>query len=116
MKRLLGGIVVILALAVAGGPSGPPLAPAQSKSKDSTQKEKPKDSGGKKKVAGATTFEIYKDAADEYRFRLRDGDGALLCISGKGYEKKADCQKVIDAIKADAAKAKVEDNSDKKSK
>ncbi len=51
-------------------------------------------------------FEIYKDTAGEYRFRLKDGD-TLLCSSGKGYEKKADCQKIVDAIKAGAGKAKV---------
>ena len=41
--------------------------------------------------------------------RLKDGDGTLLATSGKGYKTKADCQKVIDTIKRDAGKAKVED-------
>lgn len=104
MKRLFGGLIVALALTLASGSTSPSMA--QTKSKDSP----------KKKSATTATFEIYKDATDDFRFRLRDGDGHLLAISGKGYEKKEDCQKVIDSIKDHAAKAKVEDNSDKSEK
>ena len=39
------------------------------------------------------------------------GIAAILAIASKGYETKADCQKVIDAIKRDAAKAKVNDQA-----
>jgi uncharacterized protein YegP (UPF0339 family) len=73
----------------------------------SAQKDK-----DKKADAGAV-FELYKDQGDKFRFRLKDGDGDLLAISGKGYETKADCQKIIDAIKSQAAKAKVEDDTKK---
>ena len=59
----------------------------------------------------AATFELYKDKAGEYRFRLTDHEGVVLAISGKGYEKKADAQKAIDTIKSAAAKAKVDDQS-----
>ena len=52
-----------------------------------------------------------KDKGGEYRFRLKDADGTLLATSGKGYDKKADCQKVIDTIKQTAAKAKVEEDT-----
>jgi len=54
---------------------------------------------------------VYKDRGGEFRFRLKDADGTLLAIAGKGYDKKADCQAAIDAIKKDAAKAKVEDQT-----
>jgi uncharacterized protein YegP (UPF0339 family) len=70
-------------------------------------KDKAKDKG--KEAAAAAVFELYKDSADEFCFRLKDGDGVLLATSGKGYKTKADCQKVIDTIKRDAGKAKVED-------
>ena len=70
------------------------------------QKDKDKDKG--KDAAGAV-FEVYKDKGDEFRFRLNDGEGTTLAISGKGYKTKAECLKVIEEIKKDAAKAKVEE-------
>jgi uncharacterized protein YegP (UPF0339 family) len=69
------------------------------------QKDKDKD---KAKDAGAV-FEVYKDKGDEFRFRLNDGDGTLLANSGKGYKTKAECLKVVETIKKEAAKAKVEE-------
>jgi uncharacterized protein YegP (UPF0339 family) len=85
-----------LALVVAVATAGLHIAAAQEK----------KDKG---KAAGAAVFELYKDSADEFRFRLKDDEGILLATSGKGYKTKSDCQKVIDTIKRDAGKAKVED-------
>jgi uncharacterized protein YegP (UPF0339 family) len=67
------------------------------------------DKKDKDKAAATAVFELYKDSGDEYRFRLKDGEGTILATSGKGYKTKADCQKVIDAVKAVAAKAKVEE-------
>jgi hypothetical protein len=107
---------VILGLAVAGLLAlavDPYSATAQQKDKSkpsatAQQKDKSKPTAT---AAGAATFEMYKDTAGEFRFRLRDSEGALLATSGKGYKSKADCQKVIDAIKRDAAKAKVDDQS-----
>ena len=99
MNRVIRALAIPLVLAAAFGVAGLHLAGAQDK------KDKPK--------AAATTavFEVYKDRGGEFRFRLKDADGNLLAISGKGYDKKADCQAVIDAIKKDAAKAKVEDQT-----
>jgi uncharacterized protein YegP (UPF0339 family) len=70
------------------------------------QKDKDKDKG--KDAAGAV-FEVYKDKGDEFRFRLNDSEGTVLAISGKGYKTKAECIKVVETIKKDAAKAKVEE-------
>src|ERR1700752_848633 len=61
----------------------------------------------------AATFEMYKDKSDEFRFRLKDADDELLASSGKGYKTKAECQKVIDAIKKNATTEKVDDKSGK---
>ena len=63
------------------------------------------------KAVATATFELYADSAKEFRFRLRDGDGALLATSGKGYKTKAECQKVIEAIRRDAARAKLDDQT-----
>jgi uncharacterized protein YegP (UPF0339 family) len=99
MNRVIRALAVPLVLAATLAVAGPHLADAQDK------KDKPK--------ATATTavFEVYKDRGGEFRFRLKDADGNLLAVAGKGYDKKADCQAVIDAIKKEAAKAKVEDEA-----
>src|SRR5262245_4170031 len=99
MRTITRGLVSALILVGILGLVAPHVADAQDK-KD------------KAKAAAPTTsavFEVYKDRAGEFRFRLKDGDGQLLAVSSKGYDKREDLQTVIDAIKKDASKAKVED-------
>jgi uncharacterized protein len=98
MRSIRNGLVVLVLVGVTSIVSWNAVDARSQKDKD-------------KAVQAATVFELYKDRSGEFRFRLKDADGNLLAISGKGYEKKADCQKVIDAIKRDAAKAKVEDQA-----
>lgn len=95
--QLLASLVVFAVLAGACGLSFP-----------EAHAQKDKDKG---KSEAATVFELYKDNAGEFRFRLKDGEGSLLASSGKGYRDKADCQKVIDTIKKEAARAKVDDQT-----
>jgi uncharacterized protein YegP (UPF0339 family) len=102
MKLLRRSLVLVLILAVLGLLTLD-LTPAQAQ-KDKKDK---KDS----KPAATAVFEIYKDTGGKFRFRLKDEEGTQLAMSPKGYDTKADCQKVIDAIKKDAAKAKVEDTT-----
>ncbi len=59
------------------------------------------------------TFEIYKDKQEEFRWRLKASNGAVIATSGQGYKAKADCQHGIDLVKEGAAKAKVEDTTAK---
>jgi uncharacterized protein YegP (UPF0339 family) len=94
---------------VFAGAAGLDPAGAQTKKDTKTKDSKvqPKD----KVTTSGATFEMYKDKSGEYRFRLRDGDGGLLAISGKGYEAKSDCQRVIDAIRQSAARAKIDDQA-----
>jgi len=54
-------------------------------------------------------FEMYKDKAGDYRFRLKDDEGVLLAIAGTGHRTRAGCQLVIDAIKRAAARARLVD-------
>lgn len=42
------------------------------------------------------TFEIYKDKAEDYRWRLKAGNGAVLATPGQGYKKLADCKKGVE--------------------
>jgi uncharacterized protein YegP (UPF0339 family) len=94
MKTVFRGLAIVLVLAVTLAVAGPHPAGAQDK---------------KGKAATGAVFELYKDSGGEFRFRLKDAEGALMATSGKGYKTKADCQKVIDAVKRDAAKARVEE-------
>src|SRR5262249_21614442 len=101
MQKIVRCLVLPLALATAVGAAGLASSIAQEK------KDK------KAEAAATAVFEVYKDSADEFRFRLKDDEGVLLAASGKGYKTKAECQKVIDAIKSTAAKAKVMEVTEK---
>ena len=95
-------LALTLALAGAIGAAGEHFAAAQEK------KAKDKD------ARGVATFELYKDAGNKYRFRLKDAGGVTLAIAPHGYESRADCQKVVEAIRTTAGRAKVTEASTKK--
>ena len=64
-----------------------------------------------KKEKGQLTFEIYKDAKDEFRWRLKAANGAIIGTGGQGYKAKADCEHGVELIMKGAAKAKVKDTT-----
>src|SRR5262245_59356342 len=101
MKKVVRNPILLLVLAGLIGTGGLSFAVAQQKDKDKA----------KDKAAAGAIFELYKDNAGEFRFRFKDDEGTLLATSGKGYKTKADCQKVIDTIKKEAAKAKIDDQA-----
>ncbi|MBX7105901.1 MAG: DUF1508 domain-containing protein, partial [Gemmataceae bacterium] len=112
MKKLFSGTAFAFLLALTAL-SASPATMAQTKGK--TDPPKKVEKAEKAKVTAGISVEVYKDSAGEYRFRIKDGD-TLLATSGKGYEKKADCQAVIDNLKANFGKAKIEDKSAEKAK
>ena len=62
-------------------------------------------------VAGFETqtnpkFEVYKDKAGEFRFRLKARNGEIIAV-GEGYKSKAGCLNGIDSIKRNAPDAEV---------
>jgi uncharacterized protein YegP (UPF0339 family) len=61
------------------------------------------------KLAGER-FEIFKDAAGKFRFRLRAQNGEIIAES-QGYESKEGCQKGIASVKENASKAEIKDNT-----
>jgi uncharacterized protein YegP (UPF0339 family) len=103
MCKLVRSLLLPLAVAAAIGTVALDQAAGQDK----------KDKKTTASAAPAAVFELYKDRQDEYRFRLKDGD-VLLAISGKGYKTKADCMRVIDAIRSSSARAKLEEITAKK--
>ncbi|MCB9603884.1 MAG: YegP family protein [Sandaracinus sp.] len=58
----------------------------------------------------AAKFEVYKDKAGEFRFRLKAGNGEIIA-SSEGYTTKASCLKGIESVKANAAGAVVDDKA-----
>jgi len=55
-----------------------------------------------------TKFEIYKDAADKFRFRLKAPNREIIAV-GEAYESKGGCKNGIESIKKNAPKATVID-------
>jgi uncharacterized protein YegP (UPF0339 family) len=44
-------------------------------------------------------FEVYQDAAKEYRWRLKAGNGEILATAGQGYKAKADAEHGVERIR-----------------
>ena len=55
------------------------------------------------------TFEVYKDKAGEFRWRLKAGNGQNIASSGEGYAEKRSCMAAIDSVKRNAPTAKIEE-------
>ena len=69
-------------------------------------------------VAGFETqtnpkFEVYKDKAGEFRFRLKARNGEIIAV-GEGYKAKASCLNGIDSIRRNAPEAPVVKEEPKK--
>lgn len=47
-------------------------------------------------------FEIYTDKKDEFRFRLKAGNGEII-LASEGYKAKASCKKGIESVRKNAA-------------
>jgi uncharacterized protein YegP (UPF0339 family) len=60
------------------------------------------------KEPGGATYEVYKDAAGEWRWRLRAANHRIIADSGDGYNKRQDCLHAIALVK-DSKDAPVEE-------
>ena len=47
-------------------------------------------------------YQVYKDTAGQYRWRLVAANGRRLADSGEGYQNKADCLAAINLVKGSA--------------
>ena len=59
----------------------------------------------------AAKFEIYKDKAGEFRWRLTHTNGQIIAHSGQGYKAKEDVVKGISSLKENVPNAIVEDKN-----
>lgn len=54
------------------------------------------------------TFEVFRDSAGEWRWRLVAGNGKTIADSGEGYQSKQGVQRGIESVKRNAADASVQ--------
>jgi uncharacterized protein YegP (UPF0339 family) len=52
-------------------------------------------------------FEVYRDSAGEYRWRLKAGNGAVIATPGQGYKEKADAEHGIELMRKAGSDAKL---------
>lgn len=54
-------------------------------------------------------FQLYKDNAGEYRWRLKAANGDTVCVASEGYSSKQGAENSVSWVKANAPSANVED-------
>lgn len=47
----------------------------------------------------SNSYEMYKDKADQYRWRYWSSNGNIIADSGESYHNKSDCQQGINIMK-----------------
>jgi len=63
---------------------------------------------GRSPMAGK--FELYKDAAGKFRFRLKAGNGEIIA-TGEAYESKASAKNGIESVRKNATDAVLDDQT-----
>lgn len=58
----------------------------------------------------AAKFELYRDAAGKFRFRLKASNGQIIA-TGEAYESRASALKGIESVRKNAADAALDDQS-----
>jgi uncharacterized protein YegP (UPF0339 family) len=58
----------------------------------------------------AGKFELYKDAAGKFRFRLKAGNGQVIAV-GEAYETRASAMNGIESVRKNAAGAALDDQT-----
>ena len=56
-------------------------------------------------------FQIYRDKAGKWRWRLRAGNHRIIADSGEGYSRRAAAAKALELVRAEAFLADVEEPS-----
>jgi len=71
---------------------------------DVGREEESPDAGGSN-----ATFELFRDNADKYRWRLRHDNGNIIADSGQGYASKQKAKQGLNSVKSNAPGAAVEE-------
>ena len=58
--------------------------------------------------SGTPHFEIYKDRADEFRWRLISSNGRIVGDSGEGYSSESGARRAVENVMSDAATADIQ--------
>ena len=58
----------------------------------------------------AGKFELYKDAAGKFRFRLKASNGQIIAV-GEAYESRASALKGIESVRKNASAAALDDQT-----
>jgi uncharacterized protein len=59
----------------------------------------------------AANFEVYKDKAGEFRWKLTHTNGQIIANSGEGYSTKANAIKGINSLKENVSGAPISDKT-----
>jgi uncharacterized protein YegP (UPF0339 family) len=54
-------------------------------------------------------FEIYADSAGKYRWRLKDGNSAIVASSGESFDSKSNAKRAAANVKSTAPNADIDD-------
>lgn len=57
------------------------------------------------------TFELFRDASEEFRWRLRHDNGQIIAAPGQGYSSKSNAINGIESVKTNSPEAPVEDQT-----
>lgn len=114
MSKLIRASVLFAAIAGLMVSASLPVAPAQVKDKDKKDdKTKTDTKKADPKAAEVGEIQVYTDKKGEWRYKVVVADKAIA-IGTVGFEKKEDVMKVVEALKATAAKGKVVELKDDK--
>lgn len=115
MCKLLRLCVLFAAMAALVTATGLTSAPAQVKDKDKKTDKKTEDKAKVDAPEEVGVAEVYL-AKDGWRFRIKNAAGKSIAIGTVGYDKKEDCMKVLDVVKATLSKGKIVEMPEEKKK
>lgn len=69
--------------------------------------------GPAEETTSLARFEVFRDRADEYRWRLVHHNGNVIATSGEGYTSKQNALKGMHSVMSNAPEAAVEDESNR---
>ena len=64
------------------------------------------------RIASQATFELFEDAVEEWRWRLRHRNGNIVADSGQGYASRSNAVEAVTGVKRNAPGADAEETAD----